>query len=378
MFVELHMIQNFAPSNLNRDDTNTPKDCEFGGARRARISSQCIKRAIRTSPVFAQVTAVEGGARTRWLARLLTQELVARGKAEEEAGAVAHAFAEAYSGKMDKERTSVLLYLSKEELSSFTTRLLESWDAILPDAQKETKPDKDSALSKLVAELVKQTRDHTSAPDIALFGRMLADKPELNLDAACQVAHAISTHRVNMEMDFFTAVDDLQRQEETGAGMMGVTGFNSATFYRYANIHWEQLVANLRGDISLARRAVEGFLRASVVAVPTGKQNSFAAQNPPSFLLAVVRDDGMCWSLANAFEKPVVARESGLVGPSVKALDEYWGGLCQMYGRESLRVVAALSLDDGRDLANLAGDLTPDLNAWIGRVIQALPQEEPA
>jgi len=309
---------------------------------------------------------------------LLTQELTDRGKAKDEAEAVALAFAEAYSGKMDKERTSVLLYLSKEELSSFTTRLLESWDAILPDAQKETKPDKDSALSKLVAELVKQTRDHTSAPDIALFGRMLADKPELNLDAACQVAHAISTHRVNMEMDFFTAVDDLQRQEETGAGMMGVTGFNSATFYRYANIHWEQLVANLRGDISLARRAVEGFLRASVVAVPTGKQNSFAAQNPPSFLLAVVRDDGMCWSLANAFEKPVVARESGLVGPSVKALDEYWGGLCQMYGRESLRVVAALSLDDGRDLANLAGDLTPDLNAWIGRVIQALPQEEPA
>ncbi len=378
MFVELHMIQNFAPSNLNRDDTNTPKDCEFGGARRARISSQCIKRAIRTSPVFAQATAAAGGTRTRWLARLLTQELTARGKAEEEAGTVAYAFAEAYSGKMDKERTSVLLYLSKEELSSFTARLLEGWDTILADVRKETKPDKDSVLGKLIGELIKQNRDRTSAPDIALFGRMLADKPELNLDAACQVAHAISTHRVNMEMDFFTAVDDLQRQEETGAGMMGVTGFNSATFYRYANIHWEQLVTNLQGDVNLARRAVEGFLRASVMAVPTGKQNSFAAQNPPSFLLAVVRDDSTCWSLANAFEKPVVARDSGLVGPSIKALDEYWGKLCQVYGRDSLRVVAALALDNGHALVNLAGDLTPDLNAWLERVIQALPQEEPA
>ena len=376
MFVELHMIQNFAPANLNRDDTNNPKDCEFGGVRRARISSQCIKRAIRISPVFQQTTAVDRGTRTRWLTRLLTGELVKAGKAEADANTVAAAFAAEYAGKMgDGGRTSVLLYLSAEELTSFAAQILGHWDEILAASKPDDKAQKNPAVEAIVKGLIKQTKDRTSAPDIALFGRMLADKPELGLDAACQVAHAISTHRVNMEMDFFTAVDDLQQKEEPGAGMMGIIGFNSATFYRYARIDWDQLVRNLNGDRDLAQRTVEGFLRASVAAVPTGKQNSFAAQNPPSFLLAVVRDDGVSWSLANAFEKPVQARHEGLVEPSVQALDAYWGDLCRVYGNGSQRTVAALTLDGALSLKNLDAALVPDLETWVGQVLAALPQE---
>ena len=286
MFVELHMIQSFAPSNLNRDDTNNPKDCEFGGVRRARISSQCIKRAIRTSPVFAETTEVGIGTRTKRLLGRLREPLVEAGKSVAEATEVLTHFVPLYASKLadkdDKDdevkKTAVLLYIGDEELDHIAEALLQEWDTL---SDKKT-------MQKLARRLVKEHKGKTSAPDIALFGRMLAEKPVLNLDAACQVAHAISTHPVSMEMDFYTAVDDLAPDEETGAGMMGVTGFNSACFYRYARIDWRQLVANLNDDLMLAKRTVEGFLKASVAAVPTGKQNAFAAHNPPDFLLAVV------------------------------------------------------------------------------------------
>ena len=227
---------------------------------------------------------------------------------------------------------------------------------------------------KLARDLVKRYKGRTSAPDIALFGRMLAEQPELGLDAACQVAHALSTHRVTMEMDFYTAVDDLNPEDTAGAGMMGFTGFDSACFYRYARIDWQQLVANLNGDAALARRTVEGFLRASVAAVPSGKQNSFAANNPPSFLLAVVRKDGMAWSLANAFEKPVhPRRDSGLVAPSLAALDAYWGRLCQVYGTGYLTRTAALALEHDPPLEYLNEDRVETLDAWVSAVTDALP-----
>jgi CRISPR system Cascade subunit CasC len=372
MFIELHMIQSFAPSNLNRDDTNSPKDCEFGGVRRARISSQCIKRAMRLSPAFEAATGVEPGTRTRWLTRKLRERLAEVGKPEEEVEKVVMAFTQEYMGKTDKEngRTSVLVYISDGEIDRITGALLEDWDASVKESGEK------SPFKKLVRDLVKQTRNRTGAPDIALFGRMLAEKPALNLDAACQVAHAISTHAVKMEMDFFTAVDDLQDGgEETGAGMMGFTGFNSACFYRYARIDWKQLVKNLDGDADLARRTVEGFLRAANQAVPTGKQNSFAAQNPPNLMLAVVRDDGMSWSLTNAFETPVRARrDSGLVKPSVKALDTYWGQLNKVYGSESLATVAALTLDPDLEMDSLKDADVENFGAFVDAVVGALPE----
>ena len=375
MFIELHMIQNFAPANLNRDDTGTPKDCEFGGYRRARISSQCLKRAIRRDPAFAKATGADIGLRTRWLTRLLRQPLLDAGKPDAEVNAVTTAFAAAYAGKMDakaKERTSVLLYLSAHEIREMVDGLLAEWD-VLTGAEDA----RDKSINDLVKALTKSNREVTSAPDIALFGRMLAERPDMNLDAACQVAHAISTHRIAMEMDYFTAVDDLAEKEETGAGMLGFLGFNSACFYRYARIDWNQLVRNLRGETGLARQAVEGFIRAAIAAVPGGKQNSYAAHNPPSFLLAVVREDGMGWSLANAFEKPVAARrDGGIVSPSIEALDTYWGRLCEVYGTGTLTRVAALSLDGEPRLTNLGENLASSVEEWVAQALAALPGEE--
>lgn len=373
MFVELHMIQNFSPANLNRDDTNNPKDCEFGGVRRARISSQCIKRAIRTCPLFAETTGVDVGTRTKWLMDLLRKRLVTEDAPEEkkqEATTVLTAFVPKYASKLDKgsEKTAVLLYLSEAEIDSVVEALRENWDDLSDEKTQE------NTIKQLVKTLVKAHKGQTGAPDIALFGRMLAEKPELGLEAACQVAHAISTHRVTMEMDFFTAVDDLSPEDTAGAGMMGFTGFDSACFYRYARIDWNQLLQNLNGDADLARRTVEGFLRAAVAAVPSGKQNSFAANNPPSLLLAVVRQDGMGWSLANAFERPVrPRRDAGLVAPSVEALDTYWGRLCQVYGTDTLVRTAALALDADMALAALKEAQVENLEAWISAVTGALP-----
>ena len=375
MFVELHMIQNFAPANLNRDDTNNPKDCEFGGVRRARISSQCIKRAIRTSPVFAETTGVSVGTRTKWLVDLLRKRLVdddAPEEKKEKAATILTAFVPQYASKLDTKskedkKTAVLLYLSQAEIDNIVQALLENWEELSDD----------KAMGQLVKMLVKAHKGQTSAPDIALFGRMLAEKPELGLEAACQVAHAISTHRVTMEMDFFTAVDDLNPEDTAGAGMMGFTGFDSACFYRYARIDWEQLKKNLNSDADLSRRTVEGFLRAAVAAVPSGKQNAFAANNPPSFLLAVVRQDGMGWSLANAFERPVRPRhDAGLVAASVQALDAYWGHISRVYGTDSLVRTAALAIDPGLTLEALKGIEVKNLKAWVGAVTEALTSQE--
>ncbi len=377
MFIELHMLQNFAPSNLNRDDTGNPKECDFGGARRARISSQCLKRAIRTAPVFAETTAAPNGQRTRWLTRRLRDALQKAGKPEDESDGVAFALAEAYSGKMDsteKDRTRVLLFLSEAEIEHMVTDLLADWGTVAAAASK-TKVDS-APFKELVKELIRNTKKRTGAPDIALFGRMLADKPETNIDAACQIAHAISTHRVNMEIDFFTAMDDLQPSSEPGAGMMGTQGFNSACFYRYARLDWGQLVINLADDVALARRTVEGFIRAAEAAIPSGKQNSTAPHSRPSLMLATARENDAGWSLANAFENPVYPQAgNGLVAASAQALSSYWEQLCQVYGTESLGTVAVLALQPELPLSKgLQAANVSTFADFVQQVVTVLPE----
>lgn len=354
MIIELHMLQSFAPSNLNRDDTNNPKDCEFGGVRRARISSQCLKRAIRWSPVFRQTTQMDNGLRTRWITRKFSEELQKRGKSPEEANAQAYELASAYAGKMkdnDKNKlspTAVLIYYSPEEIDFLVQNLLDGKDP-----------------KEVAKDMIKLSAKHTSAPDIALFGRMVAEDPRLNLDAACQVAHAISTHRVNMEMDFYIAVDDLNPEDNTGAGMMGVIPFNSACFYRYACVDWDKLCENLNNDCELAAKTLEGFLRASVDAIPSGKQNSMAAQNKPSFLLGVIRDDGQAFSLANAFEVPVTpSREGGYISDSVKRLEQYWSYIDKAFGFKGVTPVA-LALDPSVELTSLKPYACDSLEDWV-------------
>jgi CRISPR system Cascade subunit CasC len=365
MFIELHILQNFAPSNLNRDESNNPKDCVFGGVRRARISSQCIKRSIRSHPAFKEETGVELASRTRFLANAVSSRLQSAGIDEAEADKAAQDLVGKILGGMDsknKAQSKVLFFASKEEMDILAEGIFENWDALHGSDSGTT------ALDKIASDFRKVFQNRTSAPEIAMFGRMLADDPKLNLDAASQVAHAISTHRANMEFDFFTAVDDLQKDEDTGAAMMGVVGYNAATFYRYSNIDFGQLLKNLNGDIELARKTVKGFLKASALAIPTGKQNSFAAQNPPSFLLAVVRRAGSTWSMANAFEKPVAAYgETSPLVTSIEALDSYWGNLQSFFEDPAVPFAAMIATD--AKLKNLSPRVMPNFNAWIEGVM---------
>ena len=239
LFIEFHLIQNFAPSNLNRDDTGAPKDAIFGGQRRARVSSQCFKRAIRLKAAESGNIPTEfGSVRTKKLKELLTLRLADLGHAE--AGAqIDTALAAAGLKVKEDGKTEYLLFLGQGEIERFADLIHRHWDVLgtapAGDAKKTKKEAKASAPPEVVKE-AKNLLNGQKAVDVAMFGRMLADLPGVNQHAACQVAHAISTHRVEREFDYFTAVDDKGDIDETGAGMIGQVEFNSATFYRYAVI----------------------------------------------------------------------------------------------------------------------------------------------
>ncbi|MDD4924274.1 MAG: type I-E CRISPR-associated protein Cas7/Cse4/CasC [Dehalococcoidales bacterium] len=369
MIVELHVLQNFAPSCLNRDDTNSPKECLFGGYRRARVSSQCIKKSIRDSDVFKTVVNGKQGVRTKKLITKIGEIITSKQEGTEEVNKIIAEIFEESGFTSDKNlKTDVLIFIDEQAIKQIA-QIIQAKLSDLRNGNKEQKKLIIEDMSKIVENLVK-------TPDISLFGRMLAVKPDsplgkrsLNIDAACQVAHAISTHKVGVEFDFYTAIDDLQTEEEPGAGMMGTIEFNSACYYRYANIDLGQLKTNL-GDNELARKTVEAFIRAAKDAVPSGKQTSFSAQNPPDFVMAVVRDNGS-WSLANAFAKPVKEnKENGdLVVDSIAALIEYWNTLNKAYPTDGISAKPALSLKevtmDGLQKVNNFEELVAVVNKAI-------------
>lgn len=354
MIVELHIIQNFAPSNLNRDDSNAPKDCEFGGYRRARISSQCIKRSVRWHPAFQKAVRGAGGdfgLRTKRVIGKVADLLVEKhSKNPEESQMIAEKIVTMLGIKRDDkkpEKTSILLFLGENELTDIAAIAAKNWEVI---KAKEIGKEAEATLKKELKSLVGDERIKAGsyAADIALFGRMVADKnvKNMNVDAACQVAHAISTHQVKMKMDYFTAVDDLLKEEESGSDMIGVVEFNSSCFYRYSAIDLNKLNENLGFNSDLLAATVKGYIDASVKAVPTGKQNSMAAQNPPGYVRVLVRQDGFPWSLANAFQKPVYAtRENGsLEEVSIVELEKYLTRLKSAYGESSIVCDAMFNL----------------------------------
>jgi CRISPR system Cascade subunit CasC len=360
--IEVHLIQNYAPSNLNRDDNGQPKSATFGGFRRARISSQCSKRSTRE--LWREGGSASVGERTKLLKTKLASQLEGKGRSKEQIGKALDTFLSQFYSKMDGDKTAVLVFVSQEELAAIRELVEKHWGPLSAGEQLEGKD------KKATAAMLNKAR--TSA-DIALFGRMLAEQPGRNTDGACQVAHAISTHKVNMEMDFYTAVDDLNPEGETGAGMMGVIGFNSACYYRYALVDRDQLARNLArkterangtwtqalevGDYEEADKAIRAFLEAMVYAIPTGKQNSFAAQNLPSFGMFVRRKGGVPISLANAFSKPVrpTKDDEDIVGRSVDAMTKHWDALTKVYGNQGVQTTSCFQLEQEDRLGSLAG-----------------------
>ncbi|RZS52989.1 type I-E CRISPR-associated protein Cas7/Cse4/CasC [Sphaerotilus mobilis] len=375
LFVEYHLIQNFAPSNLNRDDTGAPKDAVFGGYRRARVSSQCFKRAVRLQAAQQNLVAPQArGVRTKKLLDLLVADLASKGRSDA-APRIKIALAAAGLQLDDKDRTQYLLFLGQGEIDAFGALVDSHWDDLAPpaitDDKKKTKKEAKAAAPDEVVKKAKKLLDGGKAVDVALFGRMLADMPEANQDAACQVAHAISTHRVEREFDYFTAVDDKGDADESGAGMIGQVEFNSATFYRYAALDTGKLLANLQGDQELAQAGLAAFTEAFARAIPTGKQNTFAAHNPPSFIGVVLRHASPL-NLANAFEKPVTPRhDQPLTAQSVAALAHHERQLGAVYGdaRDQwavLDLTGAWPQDQGQAVARLS-----QLSDWVQAEVAA-------
>jgi len=334
LFVEFHLIQNFAPSNLNRDDTGAPKDAIFGGHRRARVSSQCFKRAIRLSAANAGTIPAENqGVRTKKLKQLLLARLAELERLDADYRVQAALAAAGLKIKEDG-KTEYLLFLGQGEIEALAQLIHKHWDELAaapaPDAKK-TKKEVKAGLPDEIVKAAKALLNGQKAVDIAMFGRMLADMPGVNQDAACQVAHAISTHRVEREFDYFTAVDDKAEPGEPQVEMISQIEFNSATFYRYAVIDANKLVSNLK-ETNLALIGIKAFSMAMVSAIPTGKQNTFAAHNPPSFVGVALRHASP-FNLANAFEKPVWPRvDKELTVLSVEALAKHDAKVASFYG----------------------------------------------
>jgi CRISPR system Cascade subunit CasC len=352
--IEIHALQNFAPSNLNRDDTGAPKDALFGGTRRARVSSQCLKRAVREHFKGLRNDGLFGpdelGIRTKRVYQEIADRLVGR-RDRDEALAKAETALSYVKLKADKEgKAEYLLFLGQAEVAALADAIHHYWDQIVPgveDGEKSKgkgKKAKAGVAPKEVKDRIEAVFNGGKAVDVALFGRMLADMPANNQNAACQVAHAISTHSVEREFDFYTAVDDLKPDDTAGADMMGTVEFNSACFYRYAVVDWEKLVENLQGDLELAAKGLRGFVEGFVVAEPTGKQNTFAAHNPPELVAVSVRHNTAPRSLANAFETAIIVRKGeSLTRRSAEELVRKGKLLQTAFGGEGTTVVLNLT-----------------------------------
>ena len=311
LHIDIHVLQSVPPSNVNRDDTGSPKTAMYGGVRRARVSSQAWKRAARRDfSAFLDVSQL--GVRTKRAGELLTERFStlapeldndARSalaiKALEAAGLKVKAGRKAKDG--EQPLTEYLVFFSNTQLD----RLAE-----LAASNPE----------KVDGRAAKAALSQAHSVDVALFGRMVADDANLNVDAACQVAHAISTHPVSTEFDYYTAVDDENPKEDTGAGMIGTIEFDSATLYRYATINVDELLRNL-GDVDATAQAVEAFVRSFVTSMPTGKQNTFANRTNPDAVVVMARE-GRPVNLVGAFEDPVRAGD-GFVAESCRRLAQY-------------------------------------------------------
>ncbi|MEE1823736.1 type I-E CRISPR-associated protein Cas7/Cse4/CasC [Streptomyces sp. BE20] len=334
--LDVHILQTVPPSNLNRDDTGSPKSAVYGGVRRARVSSQAWKRATRRA-FDGLLDPAELGVRTKKAAELLAARIIARGvdvKEPEAWQAAADTITAATGAKVEPPKrkkdlaaktgaedpapeSAYLLFLSTRQLDALAELALEGLND--PGGVKEFLKSKENRAR------AREAANTRHSVDIALFGRMVADASDINVDAAAQVAHAISVHAVENESDYFTAVDDQRGDDEPGAGMIGIVDFNSATLYRYAAVDVDRLRHNL-GDAMRpdepatepVRRAVQAFVEAFVTSIPSGKMNTFANQTLPDAVIVKLRSARPI-SFAGAFEEAVVPGGGGLTGGHVTA-----------------------------------------------------------
>lgn len=307
LYVDFHVLQTVPPSCINRDDTGSPKTAIYGGVTRARVSSQAWKHAMRQAFVEESLLDEEDvGKRTKKVTELVEKEIAALAP-EKDAAKLAKKTLDNAGIKNDEKGTKALFFISQAQIKSLAQLAVEECAD-----KKEYK----KALS--------------TAPsvDIALFGRMVADDPSLNFDAAAQVAHSISTHAVQNEYDYFTAVDDCQVEDNAGAGHLGTVEYNSATLYRYATVNVMELERHL--GAKKAAEVVRSFGEAFIRSMPTGSQNTFANRTLPDAVYVTIREDQPV-NLCGAFERAVRKSLEGYAEPSKSALQAYAQQLYQSF-----------------------------------------------
>jgi CRISPR system Cascade subunit CasC len=345
-FLQAHILTAYPPSNPNRDDLGRPKTAVIGGRQRQRISSQALKRALRTSTAFVTALRDHHGQRTQRLGDEILDHLMAKGVPEEKARAAVRDVVAVF-GKLEgadadtatddtKDADKAKTKAKKRDKtngkdSSLRIRQLAF---ISPDERRlaielAEQVAAGKPLPENLSEVILQKAD--GAVDIAMFGRMLADNPAFNRDAAVQVAHAFTTNAVEIEDDYYTAVDDLKEpDEDAGAGFVGEAGFGAGVYYLYVCVDRELLVKNLAGDTKLAARGLEAFMHALATASPSGKRASFANHVRPEFIL-LERGDAQPRSLASAFTQPVAASDQ--MAESIKRLRSQRDAFAAAYGK---------------------------------------------
>ena len=308
LYVDFHVLQTVPPSCINRDDTGSPKTAVYGGVNRARVSSQAWKHAMRKAFAEELLQEEEVGKRTKKAAELIAEQVRLLAPDADAEKLAKKALDNAGIKKDDKGNTKALFFLSAAQAKAL---------AELAVAGSSDKKEYRKALQK------------APSVDMALFGRMVADDASLNYDAAAQVAHSISTHAVQNEYDYFTAVDDCSDEDNAGAGHLGTVEYNSATLYRYAVVNVQELAAHLGAEKAV--ETVRSFGEAFIRSMPTGKQNTFANRTLPDAVYVTIREDQPV-NLCGAFEHAVRRSTEGYAEPSKKALQSYAQKLYACYG----------------------------------------------
>ncbi len=336
--IELHILQSFPVSCLNRDDVGSPKSAVFGGVNRSRISSQALKRAIREYAQGNLPDARFGGARTKLIVEPLVAALSKHGVADE---GLALETAKNIADKLAKldpkslkeggsPQVGTLVFLAPSEIQAIAGKVAE----LLKDKPKAK--DYEKNLEKFC-----KSAGLEDGADIAIFGRMAASLPSLTLEGAAMFSHALSTHKSDNDLDFYSAVDDLKSKgEDAGAGMIGTLEFSSAVYYRYAALNLDLLADQSHlGALALEerRKVVGAFIRATLEAIPGARKNSMNAHVKPSYVLGTFKSAGQPVQLINAFENPIRPKGKGLVDESIEhlkthhtALKETWGIHCDV------------------------------------------------
>lgn len=376
LFIDIHALQTVPPNNMNRDDTGSPKTARFGGVVRHRVSSQAWKKAMRDEfPKLLEVD--ELGQRTKQAVGLIAEYVKSCDPAAEDDDALelAKKTLAATGISVDKNgETGYLLFISRIQAQSLAELAITARNDGALDDKKSA-----AAFQKAAKTIFNVKQSPTlNAADIALFGRMVADAPDLNVDAAVQVAHAIGVGRAETEFDYFTALDDRQTEDQSGAAMIDTTEFLSSTLYRYANVNVNQLYENL-GSIEATSKAVEAFLKSFIVSMPTGKQNSFANRTLPSAVIVQLRHTQPV-SLANAFETPVSFREGeGTISQACERLVAQERSIDAAFGVEPVKTYvieadaqascldALASQGSATTMKTVVGSLGHDVSEWLSQ-----------